>query len=321
MGKNKNGLQRLLKLTAAAAGVMYAGSKLRFYLATVRNLLKTDTGYFYNWKFGSMYYTVSGEGSPVVMVHDLRPDCSGCEWKDLAVRISQKHRVYVLDLPGYGRSGKKNAIYTNYYYARAVNAFVENVIGDAADVISSGRASSAVIAAKFNRPDNFEKMIFINPESSEHMYRGTDRVSHLLSGLIEMPLVGTFIYTCFVSRRMIAAKFFHEYFSGAGRVSDSMISRFTEAAHLGGSGARFTLSSHIAGYDACDAMAYLRKMKCKALIIGGRDLPDIDRIIKEYKEADPAITSHLIRSTKAMPHMEAPSAVGKVCCDYLRQDA
>ena len=63
----------------------------------------------------------------------------------------------------------------------------------------------------------------------------------------------------------------------------------------------------------------LRKMQCEALIVGGRDLPGIDRTIEAYRSADPAITSHMVRNTCAMPHMEAPSAVGKVCCDYLRK--
>lgn len=319
MGKNENGMLKALKFAGAAAGTIYAAEKMSFYLATVRNMLKPDSGSIYNWKFGNIFYHIYGEGSPVVLVHDLRPDCCGCEWKDFAVRILRGHRIYVLDMPGYGRSEKKNVICTGYYYAKAINDFIDNVVGDTADVISSGRASSAVIMARYAKPDNFGRLIFINPETPEHMYRGTDEPSRVLGNLIEMPLIGTGIYTCLFSYPAVAARFRHEYFKNEGCVSKTMIRSFTEAAHLNGSGARFTLSSHIAGYDACDALAMLRKMQCEAMIVGGRDLPGIDRTIEAYRSADPAIISHMVRNTCAMPHMEAPSAVGKVCCDYLRK--
>ncbi|WP_370519813.1 alpha/beta fold hydrolase [Deinococcus sp. AJ005] len=55
-----------------------------------------------------MHYRVSGEGSPIVLVHGLSG--SGRWWRRNLKALSERHRVYTLDLLGYGSSRRQRSL-------------------------------------------------------------------------------------------------------------------------------------------------------------------------------------------------------------------
>ncbi|HEY0755270.1 MAG TPA: alpha/beta hydrolase [Ktedonobacteraceae bacterium] len=50
----------------------------------------------------TLSYRVMGQGSPLVLIHGF--GVSGQIWQPILPYLAQQHRIYVLDLPGYGRS-------------------------------------------------------------------------------------------------------------------------------------------------------------------------------------------------------------------------
>ncbi|MBR6399296.1 MAG: hypothetical protein IKS06_10445 [Lachnospiraceae bacterium] len=69
-----------------------------------KNRLESTEGEYFCWKNFKIYYTKSGFGKPVILLHDLKPDASSYEWSRLVDKLAENHRVYVLDLLGCGRS-------------------------------------------------------------------------------------------------------------------------------------------------------------------------------------------------------------------------
>src|SRR4028119_1972187 len=65
-------------------------------------------GFFarYPARSGDIAYVVAGSGSPVVLLHGLRPGDSMSEWRESLDVLAQKHTVYALDLPGFGLSAR-----------------------------------------------------------------------------------------------------------------------------------------------------------------------------------------------------------------------
>ena len=49
-----------------------------------------------------LHYRIIGTGSPLVLIHGF--GVSGHVWQRVLPYLAQKHRVYIVDLPGYGRS-------------------------------------------------------------------------------------------------------------------------------------------------------------------------------------------------------------------------
>lgn len=73
-----------------------------------------------------IHYYAGGSGSPVVLVHGLGARAE--DWAPLMPQlVRDHHRVYALDLPGYGRSGwPPNAAYSIPEESAAVEAFMDN---------------------------------------------------------------------------------------------------------------------------------------------------------------------------------------------------
>ena len=73
-----------------------------------------------------VHYYEGGSGSPVVLVHGLGGRAE--DWASLMPRlVRDHHRVYALDLPGYGRSDwPRDAKYSIAEEAAAVEAFMQN---------------------------------------------------------------------------------------------------------------------------------------------------------------------------------------------------
>lgn len=72
-----------------------------------------------------IHYYTGGSGDPVVLVHGLGGRAE--DWTRLMPQLVHTHRVYALDLPGYGRSDwPRNAIYSIREETDAVEAFMDN---------------------------------------------------------------------------------------------------------------------------------------------------------------------------------------------------
>jgi pimeloyl-ACP methyl ester carboxylesterase len=73
-----------------------------------------------------VHYYAGGSGSPVVLVHGLGSRAE--DWANLMPQlVRDHHRVYALDLPGYGRSDwPPNATYSIAEESAAVEAFLDN---------------------------------------------------------------------------------------------------------------------------------------------------------------------------------------------------
>lgn len=79
---NRN-LKKVIGITTTAVAGMYIINRIVDYTAGQKNLLTTEEGNIYHWKNGDVFYTVSGKGTPVVLIHELNPASSAKEWSRL----------------------------------------------------------------------------------------------------------------------------------------------------------------------------------------------------------------------------------------------
>ena len=96
---SKHNTLKKIMITAAVVGTaMYVANEYIMKLATSKELLKKDDGKFYSFKYGNVYYKVSGEGKPVLLIHDINECSSGVEWTYLEKELSKTNKVYTIDL-------------------------------------------------------------------------------------------------------------------------------------------------------------------------------------------------------------------------------
>ena len=164
---NRHG-KRLITLAALATtttAIIHIANKVVAASAGLKEMLDTNGKNYYHWRFGDIYYTRKGKGSPILLIHDMLPGGSGYEWSRIEDDLALEHTVYNIDLPGCGRSEKPGMTYTNYVYVQSICDFIKNVIGEKTDVIVSGYSGSFVIMACRNEEKLFNKIMMINPVS------------------------------------------------------------------------------------------------------------------------------------------------------------
>ena len=104
MKESKHKLLTLAALTTIAAGVIHLSNRVIVASSQLKEMLDFSNHNYYKWRFGKIYYTKKGTGSPILLIHDAMPGASGYEWSRVEKHLAQEHTVYTLDLLGCVRS-------------------------------------------------------------------------------------------------------------------------------------------------------------------------------------------------------------------------
>jgi len=150
----------------------------------------------YNYRFGRVNYIKRGNGPAALLLHNPAIDGSKSEWEAVISSLSRNCTVFATDLPGFGNSAQPDMPYSSYLYASFINDFIENVIGEPALVIASGKSADFALCAASFTVENFKKLVMVSPTG----FREIPQKCHYSSAikyLIELPLYGTFIYNLF----------------------------------------------------------------------------------------------------------------------------
>ena len=185
-----------LAVTAAAAVISTAHiiNQMIFSSSVVKNLTNKETRSTYKWKFGNISYTISGEGSPILLIHDLKSSCSLCEWDRIIKSLGRNHTVYAIDLLGCGHSDKPNITYTTYMYTQMIQDFVINVIHKKTDIIAQGDSAPMAIMTVYSNPYIFNKLILVSPQDIKSALKTPDKMCEIRRYLLNSPVLGTLIY-------------------------------------------------------------------------------------------------------------------------------
>lgn len=287
--------------------IMFVINKIIYFVATLDNLLSKPEGHYYEWRFGNIFYTKQGDGKPILLIHDLNTMSSGYEWNKLVNHLAKTNTVYVIDLPGCGRSQKPNITYTNYLYVQMVTDFIKQIIGEKTDVISNGLSSSFILMACHNDDTIIDKIVMVSPHSFTSLNKMPGRNTKILKMLINTPIIGTFVYNILFSRKNITALYEKEYFYDSNKVSEYMTNLYYESAHTDNGAAKYLFSSIKGRYINTNITHGLKNLQNSIFIINGDErIEDINSAAVQYREYLPAIEIINIDKSLLVPHMEQP---------------
>ena len=306
----------LFTVGISIAGV-YAYNKFIEQTASKKNLLSDKDGEYYNWKYGNIFYTKTGTGSPVLLIHDTDAAASSIEWNKLIYRLSKKHTVYAIDLLGCGRSDKPAIEYTNYLYVQMIQGFMNDIIQEKTTVISSNISASYVIMANHIDDTYFKKIILINPVSLKQLNIIPDQSSKFKKSIIQLPFVGTFVYNIMNNMQHIDMSFRSRYVSKPQLISSSIEDIYYEAAHKNGSNGRFLYSSLIGNYLNNSISHALKSISTPVLIIGSVEMKHYELTLNDYHKVNSNLDITRINNGSLYPHMEIPEKINTLIEDYI----
>lgn len=313
----KKNVRQFFILTTLAAGTMHILNRFITTTAEMKNILTTSKGQFYNWRNGEIFYTKRGEGSPILLVHSLDPICSSKEWTNLIKKLEKKHTVYTIDLIGCGRSDKPFLTYTNFLYVQLITDFIKDVIGEKVDVITSNRSLSFVVLAHNNDNEIINKIIGINPPNLESLKINPDKYATVRKTLLELPIIGTFVYHIFISNRNITKIFRERFYAKPEHVSTKLIDAFYEGAHKKNSGGKYLMASIEGHYTDNSINHALEKLNIPLYLIQSRYGESFVKKIDEYCNLNHNIEAAYISNAKELPHLEVTDKLYEIVNMFL----
>ena len=309
-------IKKLITFTSILGGTMFAANKLIDFMSGYCDLRSNEDDdadhpsmFEYQWRNGYIYFQKKGTGSPLLLIHDLNPIASSCEWHRIVDQLSKSHTVYTIDLLGCGKSEKPFLTYVNYIYVQLINDFIKNVIQDKTDLVVTGESFSfAVMAARMNEKQ-IGKITAINPTDIYYNVQSPTKTSELLMHVILLPVIGTFLYNLIVSKRMIERQINQKFYYNSARVPHNLSDLYYKAAHLDKSKGKYLYASIVGKYTNINIIHALKLIKNPIHFIV---TDTIKKEIEEYKKYNANITIDYISKAGYLPQLEKPKSVAEL---------
>lgn len=276
MGSQRRGLAVWEAAALAAAGT--AGALALFNQLSVRGVGAPKAALAgregrYIWEYGDIWYTVKGQGAPLVLIHGIYAGASSYEYRRVFDLLARDRRVYAFDLLGFGRSARPPLVYTPVLYERLIADFVREVVGGVdhpAAVIASTLGAAFTIRAAAERPALFSRLALIEPTGIEDLAGASDTLARRVGlALLRSPLLGQAIYNLIASRPSIRYFLKGQTYADPHRVSDDMLEHYFTVAHQ--PGARYAAASFLAGTLNTPVASVYSLLKQPILLCWGKE--------------------------------------------------
>ncbi len=314
----KKSTKCILATVGISIAAIYAYNKYTETNATKKNLLTDENGKYFSWKDSNIFYTKTGSGSPLLLIHDADATSSTMEWNKMIHRLEKNHTVYCMDLLGCGRSDKPAIEYTNYLYVQLISSFVKEVIGEETTVMATNMSASFVVMANHIDETLFNKIILINPVSLSQLDTLPDKITKLKKRIIELPFIGTFIYNLMTNPNRIDEAFRNRYFARPQLISLKLEDAYYESAHLGGSNGRYLYSSMLGNYVNNTITHAVKKLETPTLIIGCKEIKKYEHALDDYHKVNANLEIMRINNGSLYPQLEIPEKITSIVEEYLK---
>ncbi len=307
----------LLTLTGLVIGTIHILNRLECKACISKNILSSPENEYYQWRFGNIRYRVQGNGSPLLLIHDLTPGSSSYEFSKIATMLSAQYTVYTIDLLGYGLSDKPNMTYTNYLYVQMITDFIKQVIGKKTSVVATGHSATTAVMAVHNDAEYFNKLILISPQDLYDGNQIPSKQNKLLKFLIDCPIIGTFIYNVHTNLTSFENKFRYEYLHQPIAQMEDIIDAYVESAHYGNCTGKYAYSSFLAKYANMNIIHALKEVDNSILMISGKEYHATDMNEGNYMYFNRSIETERIEGAKLLPQLEKPEETAMAISSFL----
>jgi pimeloyl-ACP methyl ester carboxylesterase len=120
-------------------------------------------------EFGQIAYreplpSANPKATPIVLFHTIYGGVSHRDFRELLAQLDQSGApVYIMDLPGIGRSFKPKARYTLDKIDRFIDQFLTQVVGRSAHVVASGITTLSALRVAAQNPAFVKSLVIISP--------------------------------------------------------------------------------------------------------------------------------------------------------------
>lgn len=114
--------------------------------------------------FRSPLKSSSTTATPIVLFHNIFGGVSHRNFRELLSSLDENGApVFIMDLPGIGRSSKPKTTYTLDKLDQFISQFLTEVVGTPAHVVAEGVTTLSALGVASQKPDLFKSLVIISP--------------------------------------------------------------------------------------------------------------------------------------------------------------
>ncbi len=261
------------------------------------------------------YYTSGSGDRPVVLLHSINAAASAYEMKPLYEALAGSRRVYALELPGFGFSGRLNIEYSPALYIDAIKDFLRTQVDGPADVVALSLSSEFAARAASEAPELFSSLTLISPtgfsERASTMGASGGRMDAFFR-LLRWPVVKQAFYDL-LTTYPVMRYFLQKSFDGP--IDENLLAYGYLSAHQ--PGAYYAPFAFVRGdLFSRDMLEVYDALNLPVLVLYDKDPYSSFDYLEEYGER-PNWTLRRVKDTRGLPQFEKPDVTAGIVEDYL----
>jgi pimeloyl-ACP methyl ester carboxylesterase len=229
---------------AAAVGLPALASALIRRAARPPQSPRWGRAHRYAGRFGEVTFQELGAvGVPLVLLHSPGPGHDSEQWREAAELLALRHRVYVPDLPGWGRS-EPPPEHRPGVYADVVADFLAGVVREPAVVLAAGLSAAWALAVAALYPELVLALGLVAPRGLGADIDGQGVQGELLRKVLPLAVFGDTALDLLTSRNALV-RHLRRLYAAPERVDAALVDHCYRASHQ--PAARRALAAYWAG--------------------------------------------------------------------------
>lgn len=228
-------------------------------------------------------------------------------WKENIPRFTGSHKVYAMDLIGFGKSQKPNVRYSLELFAAQIEAFLHLKKLDEVILVGHSMGGAGSIYYAHLRPEKVKALVLANPSG---LYGDSmDGMAKVFFGLVGSPMIGEVLFTAFANPVGVSQSLVPTYYNQS-RVDLRLINQFTRPLQDKGAIWSYLSPSRRPQDFTLDHLTKPCRFKGQAFLVWGAEdsaLPP-HRIIPEFQQLLPQAGAFIIPKASHCIHHDAPDA-------------
>jgi pimeloyl-ACP methyl ester carboxylesterase len=169
-----------------------------------------------------------GDGPPMLLIHGLGGSVDN--WMRVGAELTRGHRVYAVDLPGFGRSPPAGRKTTVDGYVDLVAALLRQRVREPAVLVGNSMGGLVSLLTASRHPDLVRGLVLVNPALPSYDRAPIDPVVRAVFTIYAIPGVGE-LYFRKVARRASARASVRYFFELCGLDVDALPAEVLDAHH------------------------------------------------------------------------------------------
>ena len=261
----------------------------------------------------TIFYVVKGEGKPLILIHGY--GAAIWLWEKQIDLLSQRYRVYALDLIGHGFSDRPRIAYTPEAYIHSFTDFMDAIGVEKATLIGNSMGGGLAWSVAGLFPERVDKLILIDciPPDVLSQFRNDS-----FKALVAVERYPFLLYLVYANRNRDSIRWiFQECVTDKNLITPEMVDRQYQFSRIKGT----TWSLYSTFRNAKDAMKLkecLPRIDRPTLLIWGEeDILFPPSVGEGLQRAIAGSTLQVIEKSGHIPMWETPDKVNSLLLSFL----